>query len=145
MSTEVDRGLGLEREGIETSRVKWNLSPAALYEEALRRDEGVLAAHGPLACRTGQHTGRSPNDKYLVREPSSESHIAWGAINRPMEPPHFEILHRDIQSELMLIQKLKLRGEIKTEEMTREEKLMKDLESVKLQISKEITDIEHEL
>ena len=48
MSTEVERGVGLEREGIETDRIRWNLSAAALYEEAVRRQEGVLAAHGPL-------------------------------------------------------------------------------------------------
>jgi phosphoenolpyruvate carboxykinase (ATP) len=96
MSTEVERGLGLEREGIETTSVKWNLSAAALYEEALRREEAVLAEDGPLACRTGQHTGRSPNDKFVVREPSSEAHIAWGPVNRPMEMAHFDALHRDL-------------------------------------------------
>ena len=67
MSIEVERGLGLEREGIETDRVKWNLSDAALYEEAVRRQEGVVAAHGPLACRTGQHTG--PLAERQVRRP----------------------------------------------------------------------------
>ena len=44
MSTEVDRARGLEREGIQTDRVRWNLSTAALYEEAIRRQEGVIAA-----------------------------------------------------------------------------------------------------
>ncbi len=100
MSTEVERGLGLEREGIAAASVKWNLSAAVLYEEAVRRNEGLLAAHGPLACRTGQHTGRSPNDKFVVREPSSESHIAWGTINRPMDVAHFDALHRDLLSSL---------------------------------------------
>src|SRR5262245_15981846 len=95
MSTEVDRGLGLAREGIETDRVKWNLSDAALYEEAIRRQEGELTAHGPLACRTGQHTGRSPNDKFVVREPSSEAHIAWGKVNQPMDLAVWDLLHRD--------------------------------------------------
>ena len=71
MSIEVDRTRGLERHGIQTDRVRWNLSTAVLYEEAIRRQEGVIAAHGPLACRTGQHTGRSPNDKFVAREPSS--------------------------------------------------------------------------
>ena len=65
--------------------VRWNLSAAALYEEAVRREEGVIAAEGPLACRTGQHTGRSPNDKFIVREPSSEAEIAWGKVNRPID------------------------------------------------------------
>lgn len=82
------------------ARVRWNLSEAALYEEALRRGEGLLAADGPLACRTGQHTGRSPNDKFIVREPSSEREIAWGAVNRPMEVAQFETLYQDLTKSL---------------------------------------------
>src|SRR3954471_17161607 len=100
MSTDVERVRGLESEGIRTHRVKWNLSTAALYEEAVRREEGLIAESGPLACRTGQHTGRSPNDKFVVREPSSEAHVAWGKVNRPMDTAHFEALHRDLLSSL---------------------------------------------
>ncbi len=100
MSTDVERARGLEREGIRTERVKWNLSTAALYEEAVRRDEGMLADEGPLVCRTGQHTGRSPNDKFLVREGSSEAHIAWGKVNRPLDAEHFDLLHRDLLASL---------------------------------------------
>jgi phosphoenolpyruvate carboxykinase (ATP) len=100
MSTEVERGRGLERYGIQTDRVRLNLSTAALYEEAVRRSEGVIAAQGPLCCRTGQHTGRSPNDKFVVREPSSEAEIAWGKVNRAMEPAQFDLLHRDLSSSL---------------------------------------------
>ncbi len=100
MSTGVDRARGLERDGIETDRVRWNLSPAVLYEEAVRRQEGLIAAAGPLACRTGLHTGRSPNDKFIVREPGSENEIAWGAVNRAMEPGQFDALHRDLVASL---------------------------------------------
>jgi phosphoenolpyruvate carboxykinase (ATP) len=100
MSTEVDRARGLEREGIQTDRVRWNLSTAVLYEEAVRRQEGVIAAAGPLACRTGQHTGRSPNDKFVVREPSSETEIAWGNVNRPITPAQFDAFHKDLLSSL---------------------------------------------
>src|SRR5262249_17065503 len=100
MSTEVERGRGLEREGIRTDRVRWNLSVPALYEEAIRRQEGVLAADGPLTCRTGQHTGRSPNDKFGVREPSSDANIWWGKVNRPMDAAHFDALHIDIVESL---------------------------------------------
>src|SRR5436853_7429169 len=100
MSTEIERGRGLEREGIQSDRVRWNLSAAALYEEAIRRQEGLIAAEGPLVCRTGQHTGRSPNDKFLVREPSSEAHIAWGKINRAMEAAQFETMHREFLASL---------------------------------------------
>jgi phosphoenolpyruvate carboxykinase (ATP) len=81
---------------IPGARLRWNLSDAALYEEAVKRGEGLIAAGGPLACLTGQHTGRSPNDRFLVREPSSEHEIAWGAVNRPMEPEQFDLLHQDL-------------------------------------------------
>src|SRR5439155_20216174 len=100
MSTDVERVRGLDAEGIRTDRVRWNLSTAVLYEEAVRRQEGLIAADGPLACRTGQHSGRSPNDKFIVREPSSEGEIAWGKVNRPMEPAQFDVLHRDMLSSL---------------------------------------------
>jgi phosphoenolpyruvate carboxykinase (ATP) len=86
--------LGIGRAG----RIHWNLGPAALYEEALRRQEGVLAADGPLVCRTGQHTGRSPNDKFVVRESSTEHHIDWGGVNRGMDEASFEALHRDMRA-----------------------------------------------
>src|SRR5215510_13220834 len=100
MSTEVEPGRGLEREGIRTDRVRWNLSTAALYEEAVRRQEGVIASEGPLVCRTGQHTGRSPNDKFVVKEPSSEGNVAWGPVNRPMSTAQFDGLRQDIVSSL---------------------------------------------
>jgi phosphoenolpyruvate carboxykinase (ATP) len=100
MSTVERRGHLLDREGIRTDRVKWNLSAAALYEEAIRKQEGVIAAEGPLVCRTGSHTGRSPNDKFVVREPSSEQHIGWGKVNKPMEQAQWDTLHADFINSL---------------------------------------------
>src|SRR5262249_50422877 len=100
MSTEVERVRTLEREGIRTDRARWNLSVAALYEAAVQRQEGMLAADGPLSCRTGQHTGRSPNDKVTVPGPSREPHIEWGKVNRPMDPAQFETLRADLLGSL---------------------------------------------
>src|SRR3954462_12975905 len=100
MSTEVERVRGRERAGIESDRVRWNLSPAALYEQIVRRQEGVIAADGAIVCRTGQHTGRSPNDKFIVREPSSSDQIDWGKVNRPMDPAQSDLLHRDLLDSL---------------------------------------------
>jgi phosphoenolpyruvate carboxykinase (ATP) len=86
---------GLENHGIQNvNTVYWNLSTPLLYEEAICRREGRLIHLGPLAVRTGQHTGRSPDDKFIVREPSSVAKIWWGKINRPMEPHQFDGLHR---------------------------------------------------
>jgi len=89
---------GLDFHGIKNTNVEyWNLSTPALYEEAMRRREGIVAHLGPLVVRTGHHTGRSPNDKYLVKEPSSEGHIWWGKVNRPFEAGKFEnLLNRAI-------------------------------------------------
>ena len=95
MAVEIARLHGFEALSIvHSGRVHWNLSPAALYEEALRRGEGMLAAEGPLVCRMGQHTGRSPNDKFVVREASSERHVHWGSVNRPIEEARFDVLLR---------------------------------------------------
>src|SRR5439155_12638661 len=97
MSTQVDRARGLEALGIDRSGpVHWNLTTAALYEESIRRAEGVLATEGPLVCRTGQHTGRSPNDKFIVLEPSSEQHVHWGAVNKEIDEAKFDALHHDM-------------------------------------------------
>jgi len=74
----------------------WNLSVPRLYEEAVRRSEAVIAASGPLVCLTGHHTGRSPSDKFVVREPSSADHVSWGKVNRPLDQTHFDLLHEQL-------------------------------------------------
>ncbi len=83
----------LESIGIENPvRVHWNTSIPVLYEQATRRGEGVVASHGPFVVQTGKHTGRSPNDKFIVREDTSEDQIWWGSVNRPVEPEVFDRL-----------------------------------------------------
>ena len=52
---------------VSLGRINWNLGAAALYEEAIRRGEGIVAESGPLVCLTGSHTGRSPNDKFRLQ------------------------------------------------------------------------------
>ncbi len=85
----------LESIGItNVNTVYWNLSTPSLVEEAIRRREGRLAHLGPLVVRTGQHTGRAPNDKFIVREPSCADKVWWGKVNRPLEPGQFDGLHR---------------------------------------------------
>ena len=74
------------------SVLRSNLSTAELYEDAIRAGEGVLAAEGPLVVRTGRHTGRSPEDKFIVREPSSEAKIWWGSVNRPIAEEDYDRL-----------------------------------------------------
>jgi len=92
--TQSHSAYGLDQHGItNTNAIYWNLSTAALYEEVVRRREGSISHLGPLVVRTGQHTGRSPNDKFIVEEPTSTDHIGWGKVNRPMSPEKFQVLY----------------------------------------------------
>ncbi|HUQ94918.1 MAG TPA: phosphoenolpyruvate carboxykinase (ATP) [Bryobacteraceae bacterium] len=76
----------------------WNLTAAQLIEKALTRGEGILAENGALAVRTGQFTGRSPKDKFIVRQAETESTIDWGPVNQAMSEEKFEKLHSRVLS-----------------------------------------------
>jgi phosphoenolpyruvate carboxykinase (ATP) len=92
---------GLNEQGLAPSgHVHWNQMPAELVEAAVRRGEGRLADMGPFVAVTTPFTGRSPKDKFVVREPSSEAHVDWGAVNQPISPEHFAVLKADVQAYL---------------------------------------------
>jgi phosphoenolpyruvate carboxykinase (ATP) len=82
---------GIENHGImEAGTVYWNLPPARLHEMAVQRGEGVTAAGGPIVCLTGPHTGRSPDDKFVISDPSIDGDIWWGNVNRKFDREKFE-------------------------------------------------------
>ena len=94
-------GATLALAGLDPQReVLWNLVPAELYEHALRRGEGVVAEHGPFCAVTAPHTGRSPNDKFVVQEPGSAEQVAWGKVNQPLTEEKFERLLADVRADL---------------------------------------------
>lgn len=81
---------GLDLHGIRNiNQAFWNLGTAALIENAIRRREGIMASGGALVVKTGQRTGRSPKDKFIVREASTEKNIWWGPVNQPIEEEKF--------------------------------------------------------
>src|SRR3954467_6893709 len=81
---------GLEAQGIATgAEIFWNLSTAPLVEHAVRRGEGLLAKHGPLVVRPGKHTGRSAQDRFIVRNGTSEGAVWWSKTNKPMDADAF--------------------------------------------------------
>src|SRR5260221_8866451 len=87
---------GLEAQGIVTgAEVFWNLQTAPLVEHAVRRGEGLLAKDGPLVVRTGRHTGRSAQDKFIVRDGATDSSVWWGKTNKAMDPDAFDRLYDD--------------------------------------------------
>ena len=101
ITTDIElRGpIGLDAHGLAPSGgVTWNPSTSQLYLHALLRGEGQLAEGGALVVDTGHHTGRSPNDKFVVREPESEDRIDWGSVNRPIDEERFEGLRAKVVS-----------------------------------------------
>src|SRR5687767_7586974 len=92
---------GLDHQGLRPAgEVYWNLAPARLVEEAIRRTEGELAAEGPFNAVTTPHTGRSPNDKFIVRDAASEQHVNWGKTNQPFDSAKFAALRAKVQAHL---------------------------------------------
>src|SRR5262249_18466680 len=91
---------GLADQGIETTAdLHWNLETAPLVEQAGSRGEGLLAKDGPFVVQTGKHTGRSAQDKYMVRDAETENTVWWDN-NRAMSPAHFAALKSDFLAEL---------------------------------------------
>jgi phosphoenolpyruvate carboxykinase (ATP) len=96
-----ESSVGLEKQGLAPSgTVHWNLIGAELMLAAARRGEGEFAAMGPFVAVTRPHTGRSPNDKFVVKEPSSENDVDWGKVNQPISPESYEVLLQDVRKYL---------------------------------------------
>ncbi|MGH6683809.1 MAG: phosphoenolpyruvate carboxykinase (ATP), partial [Pseudolabrys sp.] len=74
------------------AKTHWNLSVAALYDQALGRAEARMSHGGALVASTGARTGRSPQDRFIVEEPSTAADIAWGDTNRAVSPQVFDSL-----------------------------------------------------
>src|SRR6185503_12006254 len=98
---EVQGKVGLEAQGLApTGEVHWNLVAPVLIQSAIRNEEGDLADRGPFVAITAPHTGRSPNDKFVVREPQSEKDVDWGKVNQPIAPEKFDLLLDDVRAYL---------------------------------------------
>lgn len=92
--SQAQQDISLEQHGItNVSSIKRNLCPPALYEEAIRRKEGHLSYQGPLVVSNSQYTGRSPNDRFIVKSGQSGEDIWWGDVNRPFDPDQFDLLY----------------------------------------------------
>ncbi len=87
-----------EEYGLEFSHIHWNLKAPALYEEAIKRGEAKVSANGPLIVDTGQFTGRSPNDKFIVKDEYTENLVDWGAVNQSMDSDAFANMHAGIRA-----------------------------------------------
>ncbi len=96
-----ESSIGLGRQGLAPrGAVHWNLIAPELFKDAARRNEGEFADMGPFVAITAPHTGRSPDDKFIVKEPSSEKDVNWGKVNRPMSPEKYQLLLADVRNYL---------------------------------------------
>ncbi|HHH82466.1 MAG TPA: phosphoenolpyruvate carboxykinase (ATP) [Chloroflexi bacterium] len=100
-ATALRSDFGLENHGLANlNMVYWNLPSEALYEEVIFRREGRITHQGALVVTSGKHTARAANDKYIVREPTTEEHVWWGEYNRPYSPDQFNELYDRLQGYL---------------------------------------------
>jgi phosphoenolpyruvate carboxykinase (ATP) len=99
-ATIPDRG-SLAEHGIAVrARIYWHPTTSLLYTHALARGDAQLAEGGALVVDTGEHTGRSPKDKFIVREPGSESRIWWGEVNAEISEGAFDRLRSKVAARL---------------------------------------------
>jgi phosphoenolpyruvate carboxykinase (ATP) len=93
--------VGLGKQGLDPhGDVHWNLVAAELMKAAARRNEGEFAEMGPFVAITSPHTGRSPNDKFVVKESSSENDVDWGKVNKPYAVDKYQLLLTDVREYL---------------------------------------------
>lgn len=88
----------LEAQGFQAKSAYWNLTTAALYEQAVSRGEAELSEDGALVCKTGAFTGRAAKDKFFVEEPSSKDKIWWGKVNQPISQENFDKIFEKVKA-----------------------------------------------
>lgn len=92
---------GLEHHGLDkVAGIYWTCTAGVLYEQAVKRGEAVISEHGALIAHTGVHTGRSANDKFVVKDETTADTVWWGKINQPITAENFDHLHAKISTYL---------------------------------------------
>ncbi len=92
--------ISLENHGIKNAHVNYQLSPEKLHDIAIAEGQGVEASSGALAVNTGEFTGRSPQDRFIVKDNLTKDRVWWGAVNIPFDSDKFEKLYKKVSSYL---------------------------------------------
>ncbi|WP_166960811.1 phosphoenolpyruvate carboxykinase (ATP) [Yeosuana marina] len=93
---QLTKTIELEQYGIKKAKVRYQLSPKELHDITLEKGQGVEASSGALAVNTGEFTGRSPLDRFIVKDDVTRDNIWWGDINVPFDPEKFESLYTKV-------------------------------------------------
>jgi len=91
-----NKSKNLERYGLKNVTAHWNLSPEELQKITIAKGMGQETSNGTLAVNTGKFTGRSPQDRYLVKDDYTKDRVWWGKVNKPFEADKFDVLQDEI-------------------------------------------------
>ncbi len=92
----IPKNADLEKYGLKNVTAHWNLSPEELQKITINKGMGKETSNGTLALNTGKFTGRSPQDRFLVKDKYTKDKVWWGKINKPIEPLQFDVLQNEI-------------------------------------------------
>lgn len=93
---QITKSISLEDYGILDAQVHYQLSPEELHQITIENGQGVEASSGALAVNTGEFTGRSPKDRFLVKDEETKDRVWWGDINIPFDPEKFDALYEKV-------------------------------------------------
>lgn len=97
MNTSVSsRTHDVEKYGILDAAVNWNLSPEELQRITIESGAGTETENGTLAVNTGKFTGRSPQDRFIVKDKYTQDKVWWGRVNKPINPDNFDTLYKNV-------------------------------------------------
>ncbi|NJX17283.1 phosphoenolpyruvate carboxykinase (ATP), partial [Tamlana crocina] len=88
--------IALEQYGIQNAEIHYQLSPEELHEITIEKGQGVESSSGALAVNTGEFTGRSPKDRFIVKDDITKDKVWWGDINIPFDPEKFDALYNKV-------------------------------------------------
>ena len=91
--TSTTKSISLDKYGIKNAKVNYQLSPNELQDITVEKDQGVNTSSGALAVNTGEFTGRSPQDRFIVKDDITKDRVWWGNINIPFESDKFQKLY----------------------------------------------------
>ena len=95
-TSDLASSIGLKNTGNQF----WNLTPAELVEDTILQGQGLLSDTGALAIDTGEFTGRSPQDRFIVKDDITRDSVWWGGINKGISEAHFDTLYERMQAYL---------------------------------------------
>ena len=95
-NTKTTKSISLDKYGIKNAKVNYQLSPDQLQDIAIANGQGTEASSGTLAVNTGEFTGRSPKDRFIVKDDITKDRVWWGNINIPFEEDKFDKLYNKV-------------------------------------------------